>query len=111
MKPIPGQHYSLEQVFQLELLDSPSLMCCIEGEPSVIQDSHCTSDELVASPLGGTQWRYVRTTSEWVPLFQFVGPGQITEFVTWEKDINSDGFGSWFWVCPKTLPRLQVSYD
>lgn len=65
MEPVSGQTYTLAEVFQLDLLDSPFLM--VNGIP--IQTGSFTEAMLLKSSIGNTNWTYRHTTNEWCPIF------------------------------------------
>jgi hypothetical protein len=74
-RPWTDRVYTLRRVLSLDLLDSPSLGFTWRGHQHVIQTSHLTDAELLAVPaLANTQWRYMRTTHEWIPVFELVSP-------------------------------------
>ena len=108
IQPIKGQVYSLRNVIQdLELLDSPHLCFISKREQGeVIQTSHLTEEELLSVPgFAETQWRYLYTTYEWIPIFRYVGRvEELPQYIDWESDIDNPGH---LWVTPKGFPREQ----
>jgi len=73
--PRSGQVYSLKEIMGLYLRDSPCLGGLVAGRMAYIQDSHLTEEELLAVPgAAESQWKYIRETDEWIPIFHFEGP-------------------------------------
>lgn len=108
--PVRGCTYSLATICNdLKLLDSPSLGIVINGRKSVIQNAHVLDDELLSIPkFADSLWEYKYTTNEWIPIFEYVGQTNITEFVDYENEINFDGAVlESLWVTPKGFPREQ----
>lgn len=105
--------YSLRDVLQrLELPDAPHLMFDFGGKQRVIQNSHVTYADLLSIPqFAGSNWRYLRTTSELIPLFKFVDVADdITLYVDMEPWLNDDGTESEdLWVTPKGFKREQYN--
>ena len=71
MTPIGLRKYTTAEVFQLELLDQPFLMVYYKEEWHPIQTS-CIDEEVVIKAFPDILWKYIRTTSEWIPLFYCV---------------------------------------
>lgn len=107
--PVKGSVYTLAQVFDLNLLDSPSLGFSYSGRQCVIQDSHVTVEELLTVPdLALTEWRYVRTTNEWIPVFEAVKNDAVIACVDIEPEFDPhEETSERFWVTPKGFPRPQ----
>jgi hypothetical protein len=111
--PRSDQIYTLAEISGLYLRDSPFLRGFAAGRHVVIQSSHLTEEELLAVPgAAESQWRYVRETEEWIPIFEFVGPENgIAQFCDmayafdWSKEAY-DHQGE-LWVTPKGHPRRQ----
>lgn len=104
--------YSLREICEnLRLLDSPQLLIHIDDKSSVIQDAHINHEELLTIPgIAETQWRYLRTTEEWIPLFTYshLNTRPITDFVDVGPEIDMDGKKTEeLWVTPKGFPRIQ----
>lgn len=76
--PVRGQIYTVKEIVNdLKLRDSPFLCSEItnpigEKVKVVIQTSWCGDDELIPI-MGDTRYKYIRETSEWIPIFEFVG--------------------------------------
>lgn len=106
--PQRGGIYSLWTVMkELALTDSPHLGFRYAGKSGVIQTSHVTLEQLLSVPgLSETQWQYVRTTSEEIPVFSYwEQPGEfIDDFV--DLKLRLDEPGCW-WATPKGFPRKQ----
>lgn len=79
MRPIRGRVYTLREIVRdLELLDAPSLGFA----DGVIQDAHCTCEQLLAVPgLADTEWKYICTTHEWIPVFKAVNNDEVRKCV------------------------------
>lgn len=91
--PLPGRVYTLREIQDLDLRDGPALGFYLEGKTHYIQDAHfCSGEEFMNSVPGfaDTEWRYIRETNEWIPLFQYVGQIPITEFVERYETIYDD---------------------
>lgn len=100
--------YTLTQVFDLDLPDSPSLGFKYEGVRTVVQDSHVTVEELLSVPgFANTRWEYIRTTNEWIPVFSAVDDEAVVACVDVEPYFGIEPGN--FWVTPKGFPRTQ--YD
>lgn len=107
--PVRNQHYSFEQIQSLILDDTPHLMFEHQRTSCVIQDSHCTTEQLMAVP-GFAQlvWRYEYTTEEWIPVFKAVDVSAVLQCVDIEDCLAEPGC---LWVTPKGLPREQYKPD
>ena len=109
--PVKGSTYNLVEVFDLSLLDSPSLSFLYNGHQCVIQDSHVTVEEVLSVPgLAATEWRYVRTTSEWIPVFEAINDDAVIACLDIEPEIDpyaEPDARERFWVTPKGFPRSQ----
>lgn len=107
--PRQGAVYSLQQVINvLALDDTPSLRFKHKGKSCVIQTSHCGVLELLTiDGFAKSGWKYMFTTNEWIPIFEFVD-ADIEKFVDIEPEYDYDGSHSAdFWVTPKGFPREQ----
>lgn len=103
-QPIPGRVYTLRALFQLHLLDSPHLII----NAGVIQTSHLMEDELLSVPgLADTEWRYTRTTHEWIPLFHCVDNAAVLQCVDIRPSLSEFDGPDAKWITPKGFPRLQ----
>lgn len=105
--PASGKTYKLSQVFDMSLGDSPCLQIRDVG---VVQDSHLSVEELLSiDGIADTNWTYLRTTSELIPVFlySFDNPSYLEFFDTEpyknpvypEDDLQ--------WVTPKGFQRKQ----
>lgn len=112
MKPQRGATYTTREVLSLELLDSPHFGFCIDGRRTVIQNSHCSDEELLAQPgMADVRWEYIRTTDEWIPVFRAVDDAAVLAVVDVEPSrYQYDDEGS-MWVTPKGLPREQYVHE
>jgi hypothetical protein len=109
--PKAGQVYTLAQIEnELNLDDSPSLSFRrIDGKRGLMQTSHLTKEELLSIPgMADSEWQYLRTTSEWIPLFTYVGvadPKTLVDVEPWEDDFGDQP--DLLWITPKGFPRKQ----
>lgn len=111
--PKCGTIYTYKEIVEiLTLRDSPHLGFSHENWLGVIQNSHLTEEEFNSIPgMNETTWRYVRETSEWIPLFEYVG--EIDKLLSVidivpanENFVRGQPFNSW-WATPKGFPRNQ----
>ncbi len=123
--PYPGNIYTLAQIMEQDLPDAPSLGFRMAPNPSapaeiesvlaVIQDSHLTVEQLLYVPgLADTEWRYIRTTNEQVPVFNYAGElEKLLACVDIEPEIGNFGQEECYgwWVTPKGYPRPQLWFD
>lgn len=106
--PVKGSTYNLAEVFDLNLLDSPSLGFFYNGRQCVIQDSHVTVEEVLSvAGLAATEWRYVRTSSEWIPIFDAVDSDAVIACLDIEPVYDPYEESESFWATPKGFPRSQ----
>lgn len=110
--PRMGVVYTASQVFALDLLDSPSFGFWVDGHQAVIQTAHTSIEELLSVPgFAATKWRYLRTTHEWIPVFQAVDNGAVIACMDIEPSIHPFDEPGTFWVTPKGLPREQYVWS
>lgn len=105
--PIPGMSYTLAQITQMHLGDSPCLQIRDVG---VVQDSHLSDEELLAIPgMKGSKWIYIRTTSELIPVFLYAidNPTYTHLFDTEPYKDPYNLTTDLYWVTPKGYPRSQ----
>ena len=114
--PRSNQIYTLEEVVNvLYLRDSPALFIPGIG---CIQDSHLQmgcEGMLTVPGLKETKWRYIRETTEWIPIFGAVEDAEnmalVMAGVDYEPyDKENLGCGAnddLNWVTPKGFPRPQ----
>lgn len=120
MKPVQGRVYTFAEVCKLDLLDSPSMCMFIDldhpthGEIRVdtcIQTSHLTEEEHLQVPgMAESKWRYIRTTSEWIPIFNFAGtnPESLVDIqLDTDFDREYDPHKVRLWCTPKGHKRVQ----
>lgn len=110
--PVRGLVYSAKQIeTDLKLDDSAHYMFLLDKRRGVIQNSHLSVADLLSVPgMADTRWRYLRTTNEWIPLFEYAGEHDALravldlehgkDFITGKDD------GHW-WATPKGFPRSQ----
>lgn len=102
--PRRGVIYTLRDILEkLQLDDSPFLYC----DGGVIQTSHVTNEQLLSVPgMAETRWEYLRTTSEWIPLFLSVDSSG-TVPVDVEPNTDPDAKPGSLWITPRGFPRKQ----
>lgn len=108
--PISGVVYTLRDLLQLNLRDSPSLQIHWQGKVGDIQDAHVTEEQLLSVPgLAETQWRFIRTTHEWIPIFHAVEVEDVLKCVDIEPYIDKYELlrNPGWWITPKGFPRSQ----
>lgn len=105
--PETGHIYTLEQIMrELHLRDCPALMVSFEDKLSCVQDSHLSEQELLSVPgFAKTKWRYIRETSEWIPVFHWADSADPKTFLDVEP--SKDDPDRYHWVTPKGFPREQ----
>jgi hypothetical protein len=111
--PITGKRYTLAQIVNdLELDDSPFLRVNMEGTQVPLQTSHFLKEDLLkVEGWAELEFVYVRTTSEWIPLFNLV-PEHKEKFVSL-CDVRTTIYTDWdvcedgYWITPKAFPRKQ----
>lgn len=121
--PKRGNVYTLRDVLSVLFLhDSPSLMFYHINEAgneveSVIQDAHIGSNEewFAIPDFAESNWRYVRTTDEDIPVFQFVRAcDDIMKYVVIERAVDYDTGEETereeYFVIPKGTVRVQDYY-
>lgn len=109
IRPKPGALYTAEQILNdLDLDDTPHWQFHHEGKLCVVQDAHLTRQELLSVPgFAETTWTYIRTTSEWIPLFTATSASAVRDCVDIEPRIDPYLDDAGFWVTPKGFQRAQ----
>jgi hypothetical protein len=111
--PRPGSVYTLNMILKdLTLDDTPHLNFWYNNLRSVIQTSHTTDEELLSIPeFGLTEWKYIRTTSEWIPIFEYASDDEasILKFIDIEPYVDKYEVepNPTYWATPKGFPRDQ----
>lgn len=110
IRPIPGSTYSYRTIVErLDLVDVPYLQIHLSGRRTVIQTAHVRQEDLLTiTGFGETLWIYVRTTSEWIPVFTAVSgknPESLAAMVDVVTVRDPDFDNSITWVTPKGFPR------
>lgn len=114
VNPTPRRVYSLSFIERnLNLRDTPSLLFTGPLDADcVIQTSHFIMEDLFAAnpEWENTQWKYVRETPEWIPVFRYAGSYALLASMLHieimldpylrEKDFD-------YWCVPKEEPRDQ----
>ena len=98
-----GQQLTLAEIMSADLPDSPFLM--VDHNP--VQTAHMTEEEFLGAPgWSETEWVFVCTTFEWIPVFRPADPEAIKSLV----DIEVDAYDpDALWVVPKACPLSQYS--
>lgn len=107
-RPVAGRIYTFNEMYQLDLPDSPYLQVRINGRLHSIQDAHVTVEQTLKNcpRLERSTWQYVRTTHEDIPVFTYVGSENlIRELFDYEPYKGSNKGG--LWITPKGSPREQ----
>lgn len=94
--PKCNEIYTIEQIYrELKLRDSPHLGCRITNPLGkvvkvVVQDAVAQEDSIIKA-FEGKSFRYLHETSEWIPVFEFIGTEQ--EFLQCvEIDVDLDPY-------------------
>lgn len=97
--------YTVEQIDQLTLGDLPFLMIELDGDYFPIQH-HL---DKVGKILKGLEFRYIRTTDEWIPIFHCVNPLEdVKKLVEFSVDVDPyirPGTECDFWLTIKSHPE------
>jgi hypothetical protein len=106
MWPKSGNVYTARNIETvLTLRDTPFYRFDFQSRLCVLQTSHVGPSDLLSIPgFAETRWRFEGETREWIPLFRYVSPAPITDFVDIEHDIEADDE---YWATPKGFPREQ----
>lgn len=103
-RPVRGNVYTSKEVFGLYLLDGPFFLFWHNDEKCVIQTSHLSEEDLLKVPgFSELQWKYIKTTDEWIPVFEAVSDTDVLVTVDIAPCVGEDGY----WVTPKGHPREQ----
>jgi hypothetical protein len=88
----PQKVYTFREVCELTLRDSPCLLFWDkEGNRANIQDSHMTREEMLSVPgFADSEWRYIRETHEWIPVFTYAGKVDIFTFVEPTREYHGE---------------------
>lgn len=116
--PIQGESYTYAQILELDLDDSPFLRVPTPADPitgrlrglTTIQDAFVDDLDKFAAILGDRRFKYLFTTNESIPIFEFVGTyDDIKDVLDFEPCLDtSDIRGSSPWWCtPKAYPNKQ----
>lgn len=92
-RPRSGQIYTLAEILQLYLRDSPFLMFLHNHHDVVIQNYGAEERLCVENPrIADSKWEYRYETDEWIPIFRYKDDRPITDIVTVEptKWVDSD---------------------
>lgn len=84
-RPRSGQIYTLVEINQLYLRDSPFLTFYHNGAECTIQDGNGTEHLCARNPrIADSKWEYRYETDEWCPIFRYKDDRPITDIVTVE---------------------------
>jgi hypothetical protein len=105
--PTRGIVYCLSDIYKtLDLLDIPALTFTYKDRKGIVQTSHTTTEQLLSVPgFADSKWIYTRTTSEWIPLFEYFDQIPIIKFVDVVKWHDGSLFVDRWWATPKGFPR------
>lgn len=116
-RPVRDRIYTYAEIQTLYLQDSPFLMVSINGTMWPVQEDEKFDAVRQAPDIEGfmdTQWKYIRTTEEWIPIFHYAGERPIETFVTIEPDTESSDFRDnkgKLWVCFKGYRQPQYGEE
>ena len=101
--------YTLAEIVELDLRDSPCLMFDYEGERCSIQDSHFDYTPVWKSaPWADIRFKYIRETHEWIPIFRVVEEDLEKLIALLDIEPSTCNFSDdAYWVVPKAYPRSQ----
>jgi hypothetical protein len=110
-RPVSNRVYTTLEVYELDLPDSPNLLFYVKDgsyDKSVVQTSHITDEELLANAdFGNLRWYYLRTTSEWIPVFLLCSPTtELDKVVRVEPSLSPYDEG-WLFAYPEYAHRAQ----
>lgn len=105
--PVQMQIYTLAEVLELNLKDSPFLMVLANGRWSPVQTSHTTDAEMLSVPqFADSLWEYRYTTNEWIPIFYAANSELVlAQCLDSEQYVGEDA--GVLWVTPKGFPSAQ----
>lgn len=89
-QPVRGNEYTMAEIDNLELKDSPFLLFKDCGLTLNIQGEGCPFPEM--------KWRYAMTTHEWIPLFYAVDNKEVAEKILAYREYGEIYFG---WDVPE----------
>jgi hypothetical protein len=107
--PVRNQVYSLAEITKLYLRDSACFSFYHNDVLVVIQNTNVLNEELCANAdFAAMQWKFIRETDEWIPIFHYAGERPITDFVTIEEGAACRR-QSEYWVCWKGFHEPQLT--
>lgn len=84
-RPRSGQIYTLAEITQLYLRDSPHLLFYHDHHEVVIQNTSSEEQLCAKNPrIADSKWEYRYETDEWIPIFRYKDDRPITDIVTVE---------------------------
>lgn len=103
-QPYKGQVYTVREIQSLDLRDNAFLRFktpeAYGGHYVPMQDDGITEELLTV--IGELRFEYIRTTSEWIPLFNCVSsPEEVAAAIDFELSLNPYGDGLGCWVTAK----------
>jgi hypothetical protein len=106
--PWVNETYSFRNIVEdLVLPDLPFLLLSINDTEQVVQLSHFNYSELLKNEKwANSSWRYVRETSERIPIFKITPETEsyLSDLVEWEEDTNYP-YENIYCVSPKGYRR------
>lgn len=115
--PVRGQCYTLAQIAELDLNDSPCLLVPTPSEPEFgvepVQTSHLTTDwgKDAKNPVALNQllFKYERTTEEWIPVFRCIDFFNVTRHhLKYEVRLETyESQSDLWWIAPIDHPLEQ----
>ena len=110
--PVKGQTYTTDEVYnKLALADSPFLTVVWDGTRRPVQTGHMSRVDIakwIETCASKARWRYLRTTHEWIPLFDLSdwidNPTTICEIMKQPDPFLLDDAESRLVVHPKGFP-------
>lgn len=111
IKPERNKIYSYKEIVEiLSLEDAPYLRMFIDDSYQSVQDSHVSEEEMLSiEGWPESQWRYMHTTHEWVPIFNYVGEDfkHLVDVEDYIDPYPDSEFKESKWITPKNFPRPQ----
>lgn len=109
-RPVKNCVYTVKDISELTLVDSPFLRVRVPdsyGGGIAPLQNEIYSEEILAV-IGDLEFKYQRTTTEWIPLFIYVGdPDRLKEVLDFDLHLDpyADEVGAW--VTVKGHPEEQ----
>lgn len=109
-RPVPNRTYTVREIGELYLDDAPFLRVKVPEEygGGIAPIQNEVYSEEILEVIGDLEFKYQRTTIEWIPLFIYVGdPDRLKEVLDFELHLDpyADEVGTW--VTVKGHPEEQ----